>query len=555
MEQAKNPQQLYSHHVFMFPFKWEHTGKATLKDKFDLDNLAQLLGPQWQRKPFALNHERYNEYTYFHPYVREVMYDHGPTSHTPSSMQKASETLIHHFEYKLGNDNPAHYCIQIAAEKTFTLTIESILLNMYSTGTGVLSFHLRNFTHQNADDVLLINQRGRRLYPPFFNLSKASTISGQPDETTGNALLEDTKGSELPEAITLKGVVPGAEVVEAFDWYLKAQNLNQQAVRLPKYIRALFPDGRIIEPPNFAAPQTIHKNKTCIRPVIDDRMFVACWYGNNDLIAKLKANNADHNTKAYISSEWWHRYIMVDGQYPTVANAQMLAQLNQDHTYARWVDWGTLYGITKYSLVMLTSELTPVESGGGVPDFLVRHLQTMYYKMAELALVQRATVLSYADEVTHVSDLINNTNIQKETVLDRIQGLYKYYILFINKVYFREVSPQEQGIEMYNLLQKHMQLDRDVKNLDQEISELHQYAKLEADQRNNRLLFKISFLGFAVLPFTLLMSLFGLPSPPHEWLSCLGLTSIWSRFILVIVISAITSFLLIRYWLNKAAKH
>jgi Mg2+ and Co2+ transporter CorA len=127
--------------------------------------------------------------------------------------------------------------------------------------------------------------------------------------------------------------------------------------------------------------------------------------------------------------------------------------------------------------------------------------------MAELCLLHRATVLSFSDEVTHVSNLIEKKKSKNRISLEKIDDLYKHYILFINKIYFREVTAQEQGIEMYDMMQKIMRIPNDVKDLDKEIGELNHFASKEEAHNLTRLatIFLIptliaSLLGMNVIP-------------------------------------------------------
>lgn len=113
----------------------------------------------------------------------------------------------------------------------------------------------------------------------------------------------------------------------------------------------------------------------------------------------------------------------------------------EEHTYYRWQQWSSLYGISKYSLVYLTNN--------EVPDYLIEYFQTIYARMAELVLVQRASMLRFSGEITKVSQLSNQ---DVEAVSKRVSSLYKEYIRFVNQIYFREITAQDQGIEMYNKL-------------------------------------------------------------------------------------------------------
>jgi len=130
----------------------------------------------------------------------------------------------------------------------------------------------------------------------------------------------------------------------------------------------------------------------------------------------------------------------------------------------------------------------------------------MYYKLVELCLVQRASILRFSDEITEISRL----DPGDKKLPDKVNSLYRQYIRFVNKIYFREVTPQEQGIELYDLLQKHMRLDRDVKDLHQEIQEVNQYAMQVKEDKRNQILQELTYLATIFLIPTFITGYFGM---------------------------------------------
>ncbi|MCL6102248.1 MAG: hypothetical protein M1292_07115, partial [Bacteroidetes bacterium] len=253
--------------------------------------------------------------------------------------------------------------------------------------------------------------------------------------------------------------------------------------------------------------------KVFINPLIDDRMFVLCWYGNDELSTELQSEigkKADGLSELnYESNDWWYRFMFNDQKWATCQNNEMKRSLIKKHTYPRWSELGTLYGVNRYSFVCLTGTLAHLKDVNAA--FLVNHMQSMYYKLCELCLVQRACIIRFSEEVTGISAMKDNKKI---SLTDRIGNLYQQYMRFVNRIYFREVTAQEQGIELYNLLHEHMQIEKNVKDLDNEIKELHSYISLIQSQRlsrNTELLtiiaamfimpsFVLSFTGVILLP-------------------------------------------------------
>ena len=74
----------------------------------------------------------------------------------------------------------------------------------------------------------------------------------------------------------------------------------------------------------------------------------------------------------------------------------------------------------------------------------------------------------------------------KELLRNEVNRLCQDYIVFKNQFYFKEVTAQDQGIEMYYLLQKSLRLEEMVKDLDEDIQELYQYHSILEEQEGNR---------------------------------------------------------------------
>lgn len=535
MEMEKS-EKLYSHHIFIFPFKWKKwdtQDDETLKEKFEVKFFNEELEKhKWKREQFKLDYpDQYNEYNYFYDYVREILYDLGDELTT----KEVDQNLINHFEFRLGTDT--YYNIKLYSEAiTYNLKIDSILLNVYSTGTAVLSFHLRNHKYPDKMDILKINKFGRRLYVPFLDLESDSIYTGNKDHTKDDQLLCATKKNEIPDKVWIGDRNPDSadlNLLEDFEKYKDKSNYIYGTFLLPKFIEGLFPKDFILINVQKGYLDKDQKTKDKrykihISPVLDDRMHVVCWYGNSKLVNELnqvKTCNDFELEKDYINdnrevkkhysfetSEWWYCYIFNDSGMPMHTDRFKRQELLKENTYTRWVEWETLYGISRFSFVMLTSSFSDLEKNG--VTFLVRHLQSMYYKMAELCLLQRATVLSFSNQVTHVSNLLNDND--EKTSIRKISELYKHYILFVNKIYFREVSAQEQGIEIYDMMQRIMRIPSDVKDLDNEIDELNRFASKIAEEKESIELKKHTKLATIFLPVIILAGILGMNTLPGE---------------------------------------
>lgn len=127
--------------------------------------------------------------------------------------------------------------------------------------------------------------------------------------------------------------------------------------------------------------------------------------------------------------------------------------------------------------------------------------------MVELVLVQRASMLRFSGEVTKVSNLSKQ---EVDVISERISSLYKEYIRFINQIYFREVTAQDQGIELYEMLQSSLKMKEYIEDLDNEIGELHDYVSLKEDRSRNKKATLLNDIATLFLPITVITGFWGM---------------------------------------------
>ncbi|MGE5340827.1 MAG: CorA family divalent cation transporter [Candidatus Omnitrophota bacterium] len=463
-----------SYHIFTFPFKWDFKPKDKLLEETDfstrtsLNEFDKLLrsNSDWEKNTFKINDPSdFNEYIYFYDFAREALYPN----------EKNSETLS---QYEIKTSPQSLYKIKIKdSNEPYTLPIDKILLTIYFTGVGVLSFHLANNRYTEFSDILRINEFGRRLYPQF--------LGGEP-------LTQVPKIAFLAESLEVR-IDNKRRFKEDFKDFDKKDKLDANRHRLSEIIMGVLGDAFYTE------SKDERKDKSGIRisPILDDRMFVLCWLADQELCKKLSLCN-DVNTYAYSENDDWYKLVFIDKDSPSCTSIPMKKRLLTEHTYDRWIgpEWSSLFGVTRYSFIVLNDN--PV-------TFVKDHLKTMYFRMVQLALVQRASILRFSDEASRIADMKEHEN-----TTENLSKLQKKYLQFINKIYFREITAFEQGIELYEKIVEAMKIERDVKTLDQEIEELHHYASLQEEKRRNDLLTTLSIIGALFLIPAFITGFFGM---------------------------------------------
>lgn len=482
----------YSYHIFYLPFAWKRykSNDKTLSEQIKLKDIKPKPGSSWERiseepQDEKEKEELFNERQFFFPFVHPIMYD---------DIGK-DESLILHFEHSKPKSGNVEYKIKVTEKKTYTLKVESMNLNLYSTGVGVLSLFLANNETKEEADILNINQFGRRIMLPFYGDKEGR------GQTAKSLSISFNDGNDADYTEDFKGVEPS----KRYTW--------RPASFIIKLIEDLSDDI-----------------DTEIHPLIDDRMLVNCWYPNNYLACGVK------NDKDFMTSDFWYRYVFVDkADEVTCQNDEMKKELLEESTYKRWQKYGSLYGLTRYSMVALTDE------DWFACNILAIHFRTLYSRMFELVMVQRASILRFSDEVSKVSKLKSERSDESRLLTKRIESLYREYISFANQVYFPYVTAQDQGIEMYNILMKQFKSNKMVKDLDEEIDELYQFITLRNEREQSEIEWKqsesgrwLNIIAFIFLPITVVAAILGMSEFHSDMLLGIAICLIFTVLVIYI---------------------
>lgn len=428
---------VYSYHTFMFPFRWEN-------EPIDVENH----GWKYQKFDISESCEAYNEYHYFHEFVQRTLYNDSDSvdRNDPSSYFEKKEYENQKFEFTIRVDQNT--------TRSIDLIIDGVSLRTFETGVAVLSINLKNIEHRRFDDVLVINDFGRRLYPQFLANPKNENYA---DEVQ-NAFypLDITFGSMVREDLAVRSI---------------------SRFQLPTYITDLI-------------------GVSTIKPLLDDRMFVISHVMDSALSAALKHD--------YLDNEQWYKYVYVDSKSLSCQNSSMRKNALSLATYDRWSDYGTLYGITRYSFVCVSDDSKFSH------DVINQHIRRHYYQMMNLTLAIRASIIRFSNEVSTLSTL------KSQELSDKVSDFYKRYIQFVNRMYFREVSPHEQGIELYTKVVDVMQVEKSIKDLDEEIAELFQYAEMKRQAELNEHMANISERGIPLMIAGIITGIFGMNTIDYD---------------------------------------
>lgn len=126
--------------------------------------------------------------------------------------------------------------------------------------------------------------------------------------------------------------------------------------------------------------------------------------------------------------------------------------------------------------------------------------------MIKLVLIQRASLLAFSDNISRIN--FNTNNID---TADKIGGIYRNYIIYIKKLYFKDVTSQIQGVELYEKLHDTFNIKSHIEMFDNELNNTNMYlsALKDSDKRDNQNnLFNL--LAGLFLPATLISGILGM---------------------------------------------
>lgn len=512
----------YSYHTFMFPFIWDQDGQIDREyfEKIFQDEDSMWEKIKWfedeqhdQKNQFNWNKTElitdedyrlnYNKYQYFHTSVLDAVYGlHEKKNPRISKKEADNNAVVHNFSLKPEMlRNQATYTIQKDTH-TFVLKMNGIHLKVFNTGVAVMIFEMENYDHRSIEQVKLINEYGRRIAAPFL-----------PDESN-YYLCADCITVQIGDRVvftdfrkTLRSLHNVEEIKKKIQLTYVASFikdlivLRKNVCEEPWYV--ITSNNRKIENTN----QSEGVIEFCIQPIIDDRMFVCCLVRDDSFVKKIREGESitaekepdqeqsrilhkiyqEMRPKGYAYqldsgiADMLYSFAFIDPTYTSCQNDQMTQKLLEKHVYARWIKWGTIHAVTHHSMICLTGEADDVDAT------VINPFLTQYVQMAILVLVQRASIISFDQKSADLTRGIEKRGktIKREKILEFL-NLQEAYVSFQNQLLFFEVTAQEQGIEIYDMLSESLYVEKEKERLDQELQNLYEATVVNQDIVFNR---------------------------------------------------------------------
>lgn len=452
----------YSAHTFVLAFVWKGSSKHTsslnaFSRIFDENPFwTQIILPDENSFSEEQGHDVnlfYNEYQYFYPQVRSAIYGYsGIVKNYIFAQDK-----VH---------NQAHYYIEKKG-KTYDLLINQLRLRLYNTGVGLLCLECENHgttadgKPQNTfADVKNINEFGRRINLPYLPVSvaggKADTICADSLALSIPALniLWKTDFDSFGKTLIANGDRPQKERA-----YMVKLNY------IAGFLKNLLGYGSDF---HFTSDST-DRAGIYIYPALDDRMFVASIVNDPEVTSAMIGSGSEPYpfTTDPAKSSSLYEFLFIDyDDNCSCPDAAMREELIQKHLYRRWLPYGSIYGITAHSFVLL-------HNGSFLPNY--NSFLTMYMQIAYLCLAQLTSLVVFQKETADLAVRIRDKQRSiKVSTVTALMDLQERFSAFEGQFCFDFISSEEQGVEMYEMFREFFFIDRYMGDVKSQMDGIHE---------------------------------------------------------------------------------
>ncbi len=136
--------------------------------------------------------------------------------------------------------------------------------------------------------------------------------------------------------------------------------------------------------------------------------------------------------------------------------------------------------------------------------------ENIYMDMAIIAHFQRSALLIMSNEL---SELVHRDRTTGKISLPKrkdVLDFYNKFVEFTQNYWFDEISPQEQGIEMFEMWRKQLRIQSLYDEIHQELKDLVEYSELRATEDLNNKLTKLTIAGFVVAIISVYIAVFSM---------------------------------------------
>jgi len=219
---------------------------------------------------------------------------------------------------------------------------------------------------------------------------------------------------------------------------------------------------------NNVSMNKIHKH---LEQTQTDRMYVNVAYGLASISPEIKIAKKRYEklfSLALYIDEKNDGYNAMGGH---AYDPEFLNNLMKQDAIYRWKGIGTYSGYTIYSNVHFGS------SGFFSSVIAPSHVPYIYGHMLVVGLFYQASLRYFAKEVSDATKELASENTDHQQAQKRFRELRKKFIIFTNDYWFRDVTDQIQGIEIFEKQTKSLRLNEEYILIKDEMERADEYME------------------------------------------------------------------------------
>jgi hypothetical protein len=452
---------------FYFPFKIEHG--VNIDDKIRIDNTSDL---RWETTGFDLCAEggsanipntlpNNQEFVYFHKYLRRILFSR-------KEVYGADEKLL-----------LAYYRVRKNGKELNYGKSKRILINCQDKGFYIIDLGLYIFKDSNIGILsVCVENEGCTLKDAmeFNQLFRIIYIS----DTRQLSDLKENRGTRIYRLITIEDVMDNFTNEFTNEKHLYIDKNEPLPDSITSILERLIP----------------FKYKKAYSPILDDRMTLHTLFCLDNSLKESYINDTNGKSEAY--RQLFSRILFVDSYGEGYAyNDNFMRELLKKHIYDRWTHYGTLHGFCRYAdAAVMFSRF----------ELLENNFATVYCMMSILALFYRCALIDFAEQSSRATRLFVKEGKLNSEDKKHIRDLRKRFIEFSNVWYFKEVTNQDQGIEMFEMQRKSYELDVLFNRVKEDIDSIDEFIRIEQGEQFNK---KIGYLNWMIVFLTIITMLTG----------------------------------------------
>ncbi len=422
---------------------------------------------------------RYQAYNYFHPFVRDFWFNQ-------SLIKRYRHTCLHSLDVSVCDGSGSQ-----------AVGFDAVCDLLYFTpNIGLLVLHIKSHTTINLKTTQACLDQLRRLYPPYLGSNKDTLFGGH---FPGAISLKDKHNKVLANfnsahLIDLQAIAAGYEYTKDSDksTYVKNRHAHLWASH---WSYLLIPISTEYETEKY--------REFIVRQLGDDRAALASFIS-------LETNEHDEITTLDMGSL---KRLCFANEPGTDRSAYSERFLTDERFIQQFCNDRFWYldgeSTNKPSLIMNCGYafcwLGDIRDNGYFSDqakgapAIYRHI---YVSMAIIAHFQKAVLLVTASKLTDLS-VYDEKGKPNKFDARKFEEIKQHFIAFTQTYWFAEVTPQAQGIELFEMWRRELRLQTIYDETRQQVHDIVEFTDSREAIKLNEI---ISFLTF----WGILLSIIGL---------------------------------------------